>query len=109
MPVVDGKSERIKQLKLCSLSLKYCPQFLVVHKTLNLLSMRIFVLHIKKPPIFIHKVLSLKSFCFSVVVMTSSSHMIAALQERRHRRIKGEMVGRLFRPNRGWTKWDGVA
>lgn len=49
--------------------------------------------------IVMNKVLHLKYCCyFSLVMATASSYMIAALQKRSPKKIKGEMVGK---PHRG--------
>ena len=57
-----------------------------------------------KVSIVMNKVLHLKCCCyFSLVMTTASSYMIAALQKRSHKKIKGEMVGK---PHQGWpTVW----
>ena len=48
-----------------------------------------------KVSIVMNKVLHLKCCCyFSLVMTTASSYMIAALQKRSHKKIKGEMVGK---------------
>jgi len=52
-----------------------------------------------KVSIVMNKVLHLKYCCyFSLVMATASSYMIAALQKRSPKKIKGEMVGK---PHRG--------
>lgn len=98
MPVVYGPPAKMSREGSVAFLCSAVPgRFLAVHKTLTLSGMRILVLQGNTSHIFTHKVLSLKSFSFLLVMMTSPSHTIAVLGKRSHRRIKGERMGQTLK------------